>query len=91
MLRLPGPVILSTLFRLSHLIRELWNEELTKDDQTTINPNIFYLESYNFFGIERVGGLFSYLKPKYQEVIKSKLGNPLNNQSLHQSESEYCK
>lgn len=91
MLKLPGPVLLSTLFRLSHLLREFWNEELTKDDQTKISPNIFYLENYNFFGIERVGGLFSYLKPKYQEAIKSKLGTPPENISLNQSESEYCK
>lgn len=91
MLKLPGPVLLSTLFRLSHLLREFWSEELTKEDQTRMNQNIFYSEEYNFFGMERVGGLFSYLKDKYKEVVKSKLGYPLDNKSHNQNESDTCK
>ncbi|XP_050053150.1 E3 ubiquitin-protein ligase RNF123-like isoform X2 [Aphis gossypii] len=55
MLKLPGPVLLSTFFRLSFLLRELLSEELVDVNDLKIHPNIFYLENYNFFGIERIG------------------------------------
>ncbi|XP_060863040.1 E3 ubiquitin-protein ligase RNF123-like [Metopolophium dirhodum] len=80
-LKLPGPVLLSTFFRMSFLLRELWTEELTAGENLRIHPNIFYLENYNFFGIERIGGTFSYLKNTYNENIKSKLGPPFDSRN----------
>eukprot|EP00102_Acyrthosiphon_pisum_P014112 XP_008183980.1 PREDICTED: E3 ubiquitin-protein ligase RNF123-like isoform X1 [Acyrthosiphon pisum] len=80
-LKLPGPVLLSTFFRMSFLLRELWTEELIAGEHLRIHPNIFYLENYNFFGIERIGGTFSYLKNTYNQNIKSKLGPPFDNRN----------
>jgi len=79
--------LLSTFFRLLFLIRELWNEELVDLKDLRIHPNIFYLENYNFFGIERIGGTFSYLKNRYSDVIKSKLGPPFDSQNNDDTES----
>lgn len=81
MLKLPGPVLLSTFFRLSFLLRELLSEELVDINNLKVHPNIFYLENYNFFGIERIGGTFSYLKNMYKEIIKLKLGPPFDSQN----------
>ncbi|XP_025196504.1 E3 ubiquitin-protein ligase RNF123-like [Melanaphis sacchari] len=80
-LKLPGPVLLSTFFRLSFLLRELLSEELVDFNNLRIHPNIFYLENYNFFGIERIGGTFSYLKNRYNELIKQKLGPPFDSRN----------
>jgi len=73
--------LLSTFFRLSFLLRELLREELVNVNDLRIHPNIFYLKNYNFFGIERIGGTFSYLKNKYNEIIKSKLGPPFDSRN----------
>lgn len=92
MLRLPGPVLLSTFFRLSFVVRELWNEELGDETDIKTQPDIFYLEKYNFFGIDRIGGTFSFLKTKYEEFLKSKLGFPLyNSNDQNDSTSNNCK
>jgi len=72
---------------MSFLLRELWTEELIAGDNLRIHPNIFYLENYNFFGIERIGGTFSYLKNTYKENIKSKLGPPFDSQNDDDVES----
>lgn len=73
--------MLSTFFRLSSALRELWNEELIDTKDVRVHPNIFYLENYNFFGIERIGGTFSYLKNKYSQIVKLKLGPPFDSQN----------
>jgi len=72
---------------MSFLLRELWTEELTAEENLRIHPNIFYLENYNFFGIERIGGTFSYLKNTYHENIKSKLGPPFDSRNDDDVES----
>lgn len=72
---------------MSFLLRELWTEELTAGENLRIHPNIFYLENYNFFGIERIGGTFSYLKNTYNENIKSKLGPPFDSRNDDDIES----
>ncbi|VVC25271.1 Concanavalin A-like lectin/glucanase domain,SPRY domain,Zinc finger, RING-type,B30.2/SPRY domain [Cinara cedri] len=81
MFKLPSPVLLSTFFRMSFLIRELWNEELKDEKEVKVHSNIFYLENYNYFGIDRIGGTFSYLRSKYQKIIKPKLNTPSDNRS----------
>lgn len=91
MLRLPGPVLLSTFFRLSYLLRELYKEEISKDKDVKIQPNIFYLESCNYFGIERIGGSFSHLKSKYHKIIKPKFDPPIDSQTHEQNDSDSCK
>lgn len=91
MLKLPSPVLLSTFFRLSFLIRELYEKELKNVKEIKIQPNIFYLDDYNYFGIERIGGLFPYLKLKYQELIKSKIGPNFPNLLDDQNDNESCK
>ncbi|XP_026823070.1 E3 ubiquitin-protein ligase RNF123-like [Rhopalosiphum maidis] len=87
-LKQPGPVLLSTFFRLSFLLRELLREELVNVNDLRIHPNIFYLKNYNFFGIERIGGTFSYLKNKYNEIIKSKLGPPFDSRNDDDNNTE---
>lgn len=96
MLKLPGPVLLSTFFRLSCLLRDLWKEEFTEENDAKIQPNIFYSENFNYFGMERIGGTFSYLKTVYHKIIKSKLALPTDslpteNQTIDQSDNESCK
>lgn len=73
-LKLPSPVLLSTLFRMLYVVRDLWNEELKEDNIARVHQNIFYLENFNYFGIDRIGGTFSYLRSKYIDNINSKLG-----------------
>lgn len=87
-MKLPGSVLLSTLFRMLFLIRELWNEELPEEKYFKIDSNIFYLDNYNYFGTERVGGTFSYLKHKYRELLKFKLKRP-ENQSLDENNDNF--
>lgn len=72
---------------MSFVLRELWTEELTGGEDLRIHPNIFYLENYNFFGIERIGGTFSFLKSTFNENIKSKLGPPFDSRNGDDNES----
>lgn len=90
-LRLPSPVLLSSFFRLSFLLRELWNEELKEENDVLIHPNIFYLENYNYFGVERVGGLFTHLKMEYRKIINSKIGRPVENPSTDKNANSSSK
>lgn len=90
MLKLPGPVLLSTFFRLVCVLRELCKEEVTEDN-VKIQPNIFYLENYNYFGTERIGGSFSHLKSKYHKIIETKLDPLIDNQIHEQNDSDSCK
>lgn len=73
MLRLPGPVLLSTFFRMAFVLQRLWKQELMEYKLVQIYPNIFYVESFNYYGIERIGGTFSYLKTKHKNEIDLKL------------------
>ncbi|XP_050423164.1 E3 ubiquitin-protein ligase RNF123-like [Adelges cooleyi] len=73
MFRLPGPVLLSTFFRLAFVLQRLWKQELMEYKLVQIYPNIFYVDSFNYYGIERIGGTFSYLKNKYKNEIDLKL------------------
>lgn len=91
MLRLPSPVLLSLFFRLSFLLRELWNEEQKEEKDVKIHPNIFYIENYNYFGVERIGGLYTHLKTEYRKTINSKLGRPVENSSADKNENSPCK
>lgn len=91
MLKLPNPVLLSTFFRLSFLVREFYKEELIEEKEIKIHTNVFYLDDYNCSGIERIGGLFSYLRSKYQEIIKSKLGSGYDNDTDGQNDNTSCK
>jgi len=91
MLKLPNPVLLSTFFRLSFLVREFYKEELEEQKEVKIHANVFYLDDYNCSGIERVGGLFSYLKSKYREIIKSKLTSGYHDESDDQNDNTSCK
>lgn len=89
---MPGPVLLSTIFRMLFLIRKLWTEELAEEKDVKIHSDIFYLDSYNYFGTERVGGSFSYLKHKYQGAIKSKLRLPAENHTVNENnDNNSCK
>lgn len=84
--------MLSTFFRLSFLVREFYKEELKEEKEVKIHSNIFYLNDYNCLGIERIGGLFQYLRSKYQEVIKSKLESSFyNNQPDDENDNISCK
>lgn len=83
--------MLSTCLRLSFLVRELYKEELAEEEEVKIQPNIFYLEDYNFLGIERVGGLFHYLKTKYKQSLNLKLPSHLNYQSDEHTDGTSCK
>ncbi|XP_050527648.1 E3 ubiquitin-protein ligase RNF123-like isoform X2 [Daktulosphaira vitifoliae] len=73
MLKLPGPVILSTIFRLAMVIQLIWRKELMEYKLVKIYPNIFYFDHLNFIGTERIGGTFPYLKTKYKTEINTKL------------------
>lgn len=85
MFKLPSPVLLSTFFRMSFLVRDIWNAELAAEKQPRVQSNIFYLDNYNYFGIDRVGGTFSHLKSKYRDVIKPEPG--LNSPDNHSDEN----
>lgn len=78
-MKLPNPILLSTLFRLSRVVRELWNDELKEDNIARVHQNIFYLENFNYFGIHRLGGTFSELRSRHADDIKSKLGGRIFN------------
>lgn len=85
-------MLLSTFFRMSFVIRDIWHEELNEEKDFKVNQDIFYLENYNYFGTERVGGTFSYLRKKYKPNIKSKLGHPSNTTNDDQNnENTSCK
>jgi len=64
--------LLSALFRLSCVVRELWNGELKEDNVARVQHGIFYSDHFNYFGVDRIGGTFSYLKSKYGDNAKPK-------------------
>lgn len=92
MFKLPGPVLLSTFFRLSFLMRDLWKEELGEEKTVRVHPNVFYIDNYNYFGLERFGGTFLYLKSRYQEDVKLKLGfsYDYSNHDSNEGEGDSC-
>lgn len=86
-------MLLSTFFRMSFVMRDIWYEETNEDKGFKVHQDIFYLENYNYFGTERVGGTFSYLRRKYKPNMKSKLrlqSNTINNDQNNENTSCKC-
>lgn len=72
-------------------MRDLWNEELSEKRDAKILSDIFYMENYNYFGSERIGGAFIYLKSKYKEDVKLKLGPTYDYNSDDSNENTHGK